>query len=161
MPIEPRELEREGPGLEEGETREETKLREFMVLSSPVEPSRIGKRRGRGRGRGRGRVWYLELLVGRPVGRDGAWWVGRESRKSLVPLLWGPGLGLEPTDADWDGSSTAVSVCRHTADNVADGSSRLPSEGGLGVAAAESEVVGLEDRAGQGRNGRRSGWLSG
>lgn len=65
-------------------------------------------------------------------------------------------------DADWDGSSTAVSVCRHTADNVADGSSRLPSEGGLGVAAAESEVVGLEDRAGQGRNdGRRSGWLSG
>jgi hypothetical protein len=94
MPIEPRELEREGAGLEEGETREETKLREFMVLSSPVEPSRMAGRRGRG--------------------REGAWWVGMErgggteSRKSLVPLLWGT---TGPADADWDGASTAVSVC--------------------------------------------------
>lgn len=65
MPIEPRELEREGAGLEEGETREETKLREFMVLSSPVEPSRTAGRRGRGRGRVGG---VLELLSRRAAG---------------------------------------------------------------------------------------------
>jgi hypothetical protein len=58
-------------------------------------------------------------------------------------------------------------LCRHTADNVADGSGRLPSEGGWGIAAAEGEVVGQHgsraagQKAGQGRNGRRSGWLSG
>lgn len=145
MPIEPRELEREGPGLEEGETREETKLREFMVLSSPVEPSRIARRRGRGRGRGRGRIGCLKLLAGRPVGRDGAWRVGRESRKSLVPLLWGTGT----RGADCDGASTAVSVCRHTADNGRwQQSTALPSEGSWGVAAAESEVVGQQGEAG-------------
>lgn len=32
MPIEPRDMEREGPEPEEKERREETKLREFMVL---------------------------------------------------------------------------------------------------------------------------------
>lgn len=79
MPIEPRELEREGAGLEEGETREETKLREFMVLSSPVEPSRMDGRRGRGRESVGG---VLQLLAGRPVGRDGAWRAGRKVAKA-------------------------------------------------------------------------------
>ena len=147
MPIEPRELEREGAGLEEGETREETKLREFMVLSSPVEPSRIARRRGRIRRRRRGRIRCLELLAGRPVGRDGAWRVGRESRKSLVPLLWGTGTG----DADCDGASTAVSVCRHTADNVADGSSRLHCRQRAAGVLQQPRVRLLGSRARQGR----------
>lgn len=38
MPMEEKEFDLEGPGVEVGETREETKLREFMVLRRSVEP---------------------------------------------------------------------------------------------------------------------------
>lgn len=54
----------------------------------------------------------------------------------------------------WDGASTAVSVsvCAPCVDsrqdNLAEDSSRLPSEGGSGVAAAGSEFVGQKERAG-------------
>lgn len=87
---------------------------------------------------------------------------GTESRKSLVPLLWGT---TGPADANWDGASTAVSVCtvylgtRQTMWPMAAVDCRQRAAGG--IAAAESEVVGQQGQAGQGRNGRRSGWLSG
>lgn len=54
---------------------------------------------------------------------------GTESRKSLVPLLWG-GLGLLMRIGMGQARLSLGVLCRHTADNVADGSSRLPSEGG-------------------------------
>jgi len=46
-------------------------------------------------------------------------------------------------------------LCRHTADNVADGSGRLPSEGGWGIAAAEGEVVGQQGSRAKGRAGKK------
>lgn len=38
MAIEVSEFDREGVGEEFGETRDDTKLREFMVSGGPVEP---------------------------------------------------------------------------------------------------------------------------
>lgn len=60
------------------------------------------------------------------MGRDRSVEGGTGSRRKVLDA----GLG-------WGRAQLSWCVGRHTADNVADDSSRLPSEGGWGVAAAE------------------------
>lgn len=82
-------------------------------------------------------------------GRDG------KSQKSSAAAVGG--LGLLMRIGMGQAQLSRGVLCRHTPDNMADGSSRLPSEGGSVVRSSRVRLLGSRARKGREETGRRSG----